>query len=469
MTGLTTHRFKKLFSLCRVSALVFCSVFIVLLGLAEQISRNFQRVIVAQAKIRHPGFRQVFPRVFHPAIQPARIDFGSQFEQARSDLGKVGEPFSQMTAVTSQLDEYLFPLGQDRRALEVQNIGVTIHAVGLHERTAQDGLVDSQGLVHFMMRSVRIFSRRRGGSLPFVTPGTTGHRGIVLSDQHIPVRVGFDRFGKIFVVGIVVGDMAALTAIDLISDLGEIVAPGSGDDRLENFGRPPDQIEGFVIIHLPFDDHPVIDQLGQFLLKVFLFSLEVQKGCVRLVPQPGLFSNNGFPFRDLLFRFLNLAEFNFKIVSLVLGLFIVIKIFVQPAFLKLLPFDSVVVRILRLESRIGQFLVFRRLFKLFFFSFDLTRQINFLTRNLFANFFIFFHSPGILLLEEYFLKILVSPASVLVIPKRPQGNEQHCAGAQEKEKAIRSVLVKFAFLVRRRGLFFGYFLRCGHEFQKVRY
>ena len=85
---------------------------------------------------------------------------------------------------------------------------MAVPAIGLHEITKQNRLINPGRLIHLMMGAVRIFGRGGGGALTFMTPGTPGYQGIVLLNVKIHIGMGLERLFMVFIVGVIVGDMA---------------------------------------------------------------------------------------------------------------------------------------------------------------------------------------------------------------------------------------------------------------------
>ena len=153
---------------------------------------------------------------------------------------------------------------------------MTVPAIGLHKIAEQDGLINPSRLVPFVMGAMRILRGGRGGALTFMAPGTPGYQGIVLLNVKIHIGMGLERLFMVFIVGVIVGDMAGLTPVDFVGDFLKVVFTVRRDHRLQNFSGAPEKGIRFVIIHFPFKNRLVADQFGEFFFQIFFLGLEFE-------------------------------------------------------------------------------------------------------------------------------------------------------------------------------------------------
>ena len=148
---------------------------------------------------------------------------------------------------------------------------------------------------------------------------------------------------------------------------------------------------------------------------------------------------------------MNLGQLDFEVFAFMHGLFVIVVILIQPA-LGEFPISSYFIQMnLRFPSGLCEFLIFIIGLQPLFFRCDASNNFLFLRLDFLGEFLILVLRANVLFLEINVLEFLVPPAAVLVVPESPQGDEQQGPRHQEIKKAVRGMLVKFAFFKLRLG------------------
>src|SRR4029450_4032134 len=114
----------------------------------------------------------------------------------------------QVAAMTAELDEERLAASRDGRALEMLEVRVTLDAVGLHLRPAEERpLLAQMHLVQMAVGVVVVAVRRllavHRGAVAVVAGRAAELVGVVLAEEELPLRVRLPRVRLVLEAGLV--------------------------------------------------------------------------------------------------------------------------------------------------------------------------------------------------------------------------------------------------------------------------
>jgi hypothetical protein len=162
-----------------------------------------------EVKIGHARARSEFVWVLDPAVHPAGIDLGTDLAQARRDFRDIFISLDEVAAGATDLLEQTLAIRKQRRLFKFLHIEMARGAARLDLSSAQQRVFL---VMHF---AVGLLDAIHSDTLSVVARCTTEffRRMGVIREQHLALRMCFERIGLFLKAGPVDRQMAGLAAI----------------------------------------------------------------------------------------------------------------------------------------------------------------------------------------------------------------------------------------------------------------